>query len=285
MSRAWMPLYVADYLADTAHLSAAEHGAYLLLIMHYWQHDGLPDDPKRLARIARMTPEEWSNAQAMLADFFEEGWKHKRIDAELAAAAAKYEKRAAAGKKGGNAKAFKRLGTKGESSNAVAMLEPSQSNALANGCQSQSQSHIDSSSLCSEESPKRGKRVRTLYPPAFEEFWSDYPTDSLMSKKEAHKAWERLSPEDREKAHKAVPAFKARCAADPTYRPVHCCRFLSQRRFDGFLDEKASHYEPIATPPRFAPPVSYAQAKRDETNRILDELAAKRAAKANGGIQ
>jgi uncharacterized protein YdaU (DUF1376 family) len=40
MSAPYMPLFVADYLADTAHLTAAEHGAYLMLVMNYWQRAG-----------------------------------------------------------------------------------------------------------------------------------------------------------------------------------------------------------------------------------------------------
>lgn len=83
MSRAWMPLYVADYLADTGHLSAAEHGAYLLLIMHYWTNGGLPNEDRRLARICRMTPAEWDDSRETLFDLFDDGWTHKRIDAEL----------------------------------------------------------------------------------------------------------------------------------------------------------------------------------------------------------
>lgn len=86
MSRAWMPLYVADYLADTGHLSAAEHGAYLLLIMHYWQNGGLPNEDRRLARICRMSPDEWADARETLFDMFDEGWKHARIEEELQAA-------------------------------------------------------------------------------------------------------------------------------------------------------------------------------------------------------
>jgi len=33
----YIQLYVADYLADTIHLETDEHGAYLLIIMNYWQ--------------------------------------------------------------------------------------------------------------------------------------------------------------------------------------------------------------------------------------------------------
>jgi uncharacterized protein YdaU (DUF1376 family) len=32
----WIPMYWGDYLRDTMRLSATEHGAYMLLIAHYW---------------------------------------------------------------------------------------------------------------------------------------------------------------------------------------------------------------------------------------------------------
>jgi ribosomal protein L12E/L44/L45/RPP1/RPP2 len=77
---------------------------------------------------------------------------------------------------------------------------------------------------------------RKSYPAEFEAFWRDYPVDPLMSKTKAFEKWRRLSPPDRAAAHAAVPAFRAHCAKDLTYRPVHAERFLSQRRFDGFVE-------------------------------------------------
>lgn len=103
-TRPWMPLYVPDYLADTGHLSTAEHGAYLLLIMHYWQNDGLPTDDKKLARIARLSPDEWADIRDTIADLFDSNWHHKRIDAELAKATEVMSKRRAAGKAGAKAR-------------------------------------------------------------------------------------------------------------------------------------------------------------------------------------
>jgi len=87
MSLPWMPLDVPDYLADTAHLNAAQSGAYLHLIMHYWLSGGLPDDDAALARIGRMTSAEWRRAKPTIQGFFHDGWKHKRVDKELAKAA------------------------------------------------------------------------------------------------------------------------------------------------------------------------------------------------------
>lgn len=86
MKRHWMPFYFSDYLADTSHLSTVEHGAYLLLIAHYWAHDGLPADEAIIARITRMTARQWSQSRDRLRSLFGDMWRHKRIDKEIAKA-------------------------------------------------------------------------------------------------------------------------------------------------------------------------------------------------------
>lgn len=96
MSRPWMPLYIADYRKDTGHLSATEHGAYLLLIMHYWATGGLPNDDRQIARITCMSLKQWERIKPVIVNLFGEGWRHKRIDAELARAAEISNKRKAA---------------------------------------------------------------------------------------------------------------------------------------------------------------------------------------------
>lgn len=98
-TRPWMPLYIADYRADTAHLSAAQHGAYLLLIMHYWSTGALPDDDTQLARIACMTAGEWRKSRPVVQALFTDGWKHKRVEFELTQTAIL----SAAGRAGGEA--------------------------------------------------------------------------------------------------------------------------------------------------------------------------------------
>ena len=112
-ANAWMPMYWGDYLRDTGHLSALEHGAYLMLIAHYWCNGRpLPDDDMALAKIARVTPTIWKKIRPTLCNFFEVNastWQHVRIERELTAAADRKEnaviraKTAAAARWGGDA--------------------------------------------------------------------------------------------------------------------------------------------------------------------------------------
>lgn len=97
-----MPLYIAEYLADTGHLSTTQHGAYLLLLMHYWRKRVLPDDDKQLAAIAKLPLRLWlGDCKETLQAFFTDGWVHKRVEGELAKRIEVQQKRANAGSKGG----------------------------------------------------------------------------------------------------------------------------------------------------------------------------------------
>lgn len=103
-----MPFYPADYLRDTRHLTTAQHGAYLLLIMEYWIKGKLPEQDRQLARVACMTVAEWKIAKPVIQAFFHDGWKHKRLDRERARSEVKHSARQEAGKKGGIAAARSR---------------------------------------------------------------------------------------------------------------------------------------------------------------------------------
>lgn len=105
----YMPMFVGDYLADTAHLTATEHGAYLLLLFAYWQRGGpLSADPKRLARIARLTPRDATQTLRLIVEFFDVSngtWIHWRVEEELNRARAKSLKAQESGRMGGKANA------------------------------------------------------------------------------------------------------------------------------------------------------------------------------------
>lgn len=84
-----MPLYIGDYLADTAHLDAERSGCYLHWLMHYWRKGPLPDDLDKLTSIGKLrTPNARSIAQELLRDFFtfnvDGRWHQERVDSEKA---------------------------------------------------------------------------------------------------------------------------------------------------------------------------------------------------------
>jgi len=100
----WMPLHIGRYLANTAHLTRDQHGAYLLLLMAYWTKGGpLVADDARLAATAKATLTEWRKLRPVLVEFFTEQdgmWIQKKAEQELARANAITEAKSEAGKRG-----------------------------------------------------------------------------------------------------------------------------------------------------------------------------------------
>lgn len=108
----YMQLYVADYLADTQHLTTEEHGAYLLLLFSYWQ-TGKSLRSDRLAPVARLSNERWNDVKETLREFFfEDGnqWIHFRVEADLEAVNSKSLKASGAGKASARARAARKHG-------------------------------------------------------------------------------------------------------------------------------------------------------------------------------
>jgi uncharacterized protein YdaU (DUF1376 family) len=100
----FMPLYVGDYLKDTQHLTAEQHGAYLLLLFACWSMAKIPNDDEKLMAITRCeSMAKWRNIRKTLEPFFKisQGfWHQKRIKKELKKSTQTHNHRSAAGQKG-----------------------------------------------------------------------------------------------------------------------------------------------------------------------------------------
>ena len=101
----WMPFFIADYLADTAHLSTEQHGAYILMLLAAWRRGGsLPNDPAQLAAITRLPAARWRQHASILLAFFavaDDTIVQGRLAAEYAEAVRANDAQKANGAKGG----------------------------------------------------------------------------------------------------------------------------------------------------------------------------------------
>lgn len=80
-------LYIGDYQRDTAHLSVTEHGAYLLMLQHYYATERPLPTGKALHRMLRVQDRAERDAvDAVAAQFWrttEAGLVNDRADAEI----------------------------------------------------------------------------------------------------------------------------------------------------------------------------------------------------------
>lgn len=186
-SSTWIPIYIGDYLADTGHLTVAEHGAYHLLIYAYWRNAGpLPADDQQLRRISRMTEQEWAASRETMAAFFtirDDHWHHKRIDQELRLA----ENRAAKAKNAAGMRWHARsmLGASSEHARSMPGACSSNAQAMLGRCSSQSQRDPQFLKNLLNQNTDRDLReniqdsIRAHAREAtFDHFWSVYPRRS-----------------------------------------------------------------------------------------------------------
>lgn len=227
MGRAWMPLYVGDYLRDTRDLNTLQHGAYLLLIMHYWQHSALPSDEARLAAIAGLSVAQWRRIREAVAAKFADGWKHKRIEAELAKTERAIMQRRLAGRSGGVKSGIARAVAQGEAiirAQARAQVraqaqakrtlprrsseDEAEGEAGAKPPRTNHNQRIDSSLACAPDAAGGADHERSNQKPASQ--WSRQELEALFARRGAAAA-DLPGPD--------TPASDAPCAPDPSPQP------------------------------------------------------------------
>ena len=263
MSAPFMQLYVADYLGDTRHLTTEQHGAYLLLLMTMWRSDGeLPNDDRKLARIAGCTGSRWTKIKDDVLAFFDvEGaaLTNKRLKLELEKASEKSIKRAEAGTRGGEAKARK---TKGS---AVANASPLPCHS------SEPDIRTVANATVSNERLRLAK--------GFLAFWAAYPRRKAKdaAAKAFERAWKRIDDADPLAVilagiERALPGWD-----DPNFIPYPA----SWLNAGSWEDEEPSPRTPTRLPndrpDRFTAKQSNLQSAWAGAERAAEILAAKRA--------
>lgn len=249
-NRAWMPLHIADYLADTGHLTATEHGAYLLLIMHYWQNGCLPQNERVIARIAKLTQDQWEESRDILAMLFGPGWTHKRIDAELSKADEIIEKRRAA------AEARYAKGKK-QSDDANAMH-------VQNKC-SDTGALPTTSDLSSFHSDQIEKETRER--DEFSNWFSSWPSAASDDDDDAFAAWSELSDADRSEAVSKSAAYVEAAKGGGRTAICSAAKYLRKRMWT-----RLAKLKPPEKPPPKPNGLSHLQKPQTREEYIRSEL-------------
>ncbi|MCJ2105696.1 DUF1376 domain-containing protein [Methylobacterium sp. E-041] len=104
-----MPVGVDRHIADTAHMTNEEAGAYFRLQIFAWRSPGccLPDDDARFARMLGTTLKRWAVLKPIvLANWVLENgnWSNQQVAREHQFVSEKVERKRAAGRKGGRPK-------------------------------------------------------------------------------------------------------------------------------------------------------------------------------------
>src|ERR1700693_1097601 len=82
--------------------------------MHCWQHDGPLSDDARLAAITGLSVARWRRSREPVQPKFADGWKHKRIEAEIAKVDRAFMQPRLAGRNGGIKSGIARAVAQGE---------------------------------------------------------------------------------------------------------------------------------------------------------------------------
>jgi uncharacterized protein YdaU (DUF1376 family) len=175
----YLPLYVSDYEADTAHLTIEEDGAYMRLLRLCWRTPtcSIPNDAEWIARRMRCSMSDFERlVQPILSEFFvlEKGrYTSLRLLREMEKVQRTRDSRKQAGSKGGKAKALKSQQDQPSKAKDLPVAKPKHLYLELESVDTSVSTHMRDQD--------------------FEEFWNQYPHrgGAKKGKSEARKSWDR----------------------------------------------------------------------------------------------
>ena len=223
----YIPLYIADYLADTAHLTRGQSGSYLYLLMNYWQTGkALDNKGERLAIVARMTAEEWAIEKPILAEFFTvkgNKWTHHRVEADLEKVFTKSKKASFAGSAGARKRANERIANAEQTLNHTKPSNHTEADTEAD----------------TDVRTKKISVIKDDHDREFSTFWLMYPrkVGKLAAQKAFEKALKSATPQE---IFEGVTRYLRDCGSDPKFI-THPSTWLNQGRW---MDVAQSNPQP-----------------------------------------
>jgi len=253
-----LPLFTDAYMADTRHLTAAQHGAYLLLLMTAWRMPDckLPDDDQFLSRCASMDLRTWKANRHAVMSFWrlddEKKWSQQRLLDERKYVGDMRSKNSVAGK----ASALKRLN---RGSTTVATEPQPNSNPHTHTPLSNDKDKESLPLLVRSDEKSLRAKPKSSYRLTF-----DYQSGQFSGELEAmSQVWAEAYPA----VDIASEILKAKSwmLSNPANKKSNIPRFLAN--WLARAQDRASN----ANLPRSAP-VTYAEQSRKNTESVIDKM-------------
>jgi uncharacterized protein YdaU (DUF1376 family) len=209
--------YISDYTRKTVHLSLYEHGAYFLLLQHYYSIENASELTQKIAlSVCRVrTKKETQTVIRVLDEFFPigaDGKRHNdRADQELAVYLKRVEFNRSVGKLGGR--------------------PPKNNNP--DGFQNITQTVPENNPSQKSEVRKKIKSIAG-YSPAFDLFWQTWPnSERKQAKGKCFETWKRLGLDEmHEEIIAHVKFLTSKDSWNNGYIPAPLV-YLNQRRWEG----------------------------------------------------
>lgn len=165
MSDSYYRFFPGDYHRDTGDLTMIEHGAYRLLLDHYYMKESLPSDLERLYRICGAFSEEERTAVGTVVErFFKSNGKNllnRKTEEELTKRRSFIETQREKGRKSAKSRAEKKMAQEDDSTGVGTGVKP----GLEPGYQPEGQPNFNQPSPSPLKDKEEKQRASSVPPP------------------------------------------------------------------------------------------------------------------------